>query len=1786
MVAVKVINVLKMDQKKIENALNEVRIICAIEHPNVVGYEDAFIDEVNKDLYIVMEYLGGGDLNDRINGLVKKKAYLREKRVWRYAVQVLQGLKSLHDKKIIHRDIKPGNVFVSEDLETLKLGDLNVSKIMREREMTQTVIGTPYYLPPEIWKNQEYDYRCDVFSFGCVLYELTALRVPFQAKNIRDLFHKIQFAALPKLPRGYSLDLYRFIKFCLTKEIRNRPTVDVLLCHPLIVSRRHLFEDIWVTRDESLKGRKGKKGRKKGRKRGVRTRKTSGEGVLEMRVETQDLSKLSRMLPSLKNSRSSSAKVFKFGSSVGLLKAKASRKNLDRERRVREKESGPSEASGQDMEAETDDIRQRWGLGENTQSGHVPDMVNKNNKNDKTNRNNKNNKTNKTNKTNKSNKSNSHYGNEDLRQKRVLKKSERQKGDFQRHSNHPSDQKTFFIQKGEPGKSVKTPYDFSSVSSSVMARRKARMSVQNSCKRRVGRKVISQRGSRKALNNRSQFKGKEFLKVKTKGVVENPARLNYIKQVKEKHRRRDEIQNEECPDSRDISLKSKGRTLPHRKNRAKSPKHEVVVPNFENLVGSTVNTPSHSFLKPETPSRSWKRSDVGEDSSVLREKGLLITPRSKRTKKTCEQPSSRFESEHEMSYSKRPKEQTVLSSSQRAKDFESTPNSMRYSDQVARSTKLGGTSEKKPGKRKRKSGTGQRDTNSGGLVAQSQSHRQGAMQHLKDGGKKKRKSANIKTRKSESGVTGGYEASTDIRDDCLEQTGEISLSEGSGNEKIIEIEIMEEMEEDSMDEGCCNISKHSDALETKSKPTSKRMAERPSEEKCPRRIRKSRSHSFVKDAIDPKAKISKSKVLQSKREKSNSRKPPSINETDTGKKKTKTFYLRPPKIAPRQIQNKISKNSRPKIYNRNGQSETGSSESQRTSKRGSKKSKVFKTRRSKFRPRPPLKEGGGKGRLVERSYFQMSTNFEKELPGKLGSKGTNGPKSRSKSESKHVSQRKLASARRVGTYVAEKSFVMPGKRETAPGVDKHEHEGVKEIKKPKRQNRVINTPNTNKAQVAVGRKKKKASAKSKTEKARAKRARNLKLVPKNKTPKKKSSFARSERAMPRFRNLKVRRASSRKGGSVEYKVKAKFGSRLAASQIVGGRKTEKRAKETVERRFLSQIETLEESEGSGIKLEKAKPKDLDTLRQREIRKFREMKGRAKTKIRIVPNEGTEKEKREERLRRKSQLQAEGVYAAIEEMPEQEMNTERTGLTTNSLVPLPRAIPAEIISEENPILNSGLFLSKKEMTQNPDSGSFGFGMLKPGMRLKKLKALKHPRELKSFEEKGEEQASTCKLNEKKNWTAADEKKKTIGKKGSARKIEGAGKGGGNMGGIRSKRTRVSRSRKVDSKFHSQGKTFVHLRSQAGSGLKTGLESSLRAPLVKRQKPSVYKRKRPQNARNPPSGRKDASKSQILERGYLYGRKLKKSSRVNSRVNIRTSHVVPVEGARSPAINFQNSESNNTSKRRGNNSVTLQTESGIQKKRAANGLNFILNPVLTENSNEDHRRTIDSIGLPQRQFMQSNKINNSNDEFKATGEHNATIVSKSVQIHAPKNSLANLEKMRSKRKRLSEMGIELRSPQRGLALREALDHSISIALGLKGTSEGFSADLRPRSQNQSEMNNCVPPKRRKHRRSVKGGAKMVKTANDLGKAEAPSYKSRKVPKARLNSRKPTTGQSVAKRRLRNYGDMLRKKQKYKRKMKEKDRSVSKPAQKVGGKKKRRLRVLGYGSSRVIDKKSQFG
>ena len=114
-----------------------------------------------------MEFVGGGDLSDKVQSLKRKRTHLKEAIIWNYCIQILQGLKCLHQMKIIHRDIKTANIFLTEDLKTAKLGDMNVA-IVAKNNLASTQIGTPYYLAPEIWNNKLYNNRCDIFSLGCV----------------------------------------------------------------------------------------------------------------------------------------------------------------------------------------------------------------------------------------------------------------------------------------------------------------------------------------------------------------------------------------------------------------------------------------------------------------------------------------------------------------------------------------------------------------------------------------------------------------------------------------------------------------------------------------------------------------------------------------------------------------------------------------------------------------------------------------------------------------------------------------------------------------------------------------------------------------------------------------------------------------------------------------------------------------------------------------------------------------------------------------------------------------------------------------------------------------------------------------------------------------------------------------------------------------------------------------------------------------------------------------------------------------------------------------------------------------------------------------------------------------------------------------------------------------------------------------------------------------------------------------------------------------------------------
>ncbi len=176
----------KLSEREKQNALNEVRILASINHPNIIGYKEAFFEEATSSLCIVMEFADGGDLLGMISDHKKRGTAFSEKEVWQYFVQIVRGLKALHDLKICHRDIKCANVFLTKD-GMIKLGDLNVSKVAK-KGMLHTQTGTPYYASPEVWKDRPYDTKSDIWSLGCVLYEMVALSPPFRAAHMTGLY--------------------------------------------------------------------------------------------------------------------------------------------------------------------------------------------------------------------------------------------------------------------------------------------------------------------------------------------------------------------------------------------------------------------------------------------------------------------------------------------------------------------------------------------------------------------------------------------------------------------------------------------------------------------------------------------------------------------------------------------------------------------------------------------------------------------------------------------------------------------------------------------------------------------------------------------------------------------------------------------------------------------------------------------------------------------------------------------------------------------------------------------------------------------------------------------------------------------------------------------------------------------------------------------------------------------------------------------------------------------------------------------------------------------------------------------------------------------------------------------------------------------------------------------------------------------------------------------------------------------------------------------------------------
>ena len=238
--ALKKVKLMNLSEKEKENSLNEVRILASVKSNFVVSYKEAFFDEKDNTLCIVMEFADRGDLYQQIVAHKKTAKFFEESDIWRIFIQLVKGLKALHDLKILHRDMKSANVFLFSN-GSAKLGDLNVSKVAR-RGLGYTQTGTPYYASPEVWKDKPYDHKSDVWSLGCVLYEMITLRPPFRAKDMEGLFNKVCKGQFNKIPERFSEDLFKIVQYLLQVNSIQRPSCEQILQHPIILKRIEYFK--------------------------------------------------------------------------------------------------------------------------------------------------------------------------------------------------------------------------------------------------------------------------------------------------------------------------------------------------------------------------------------------------------------------------------------------------------------------------------------------------------------------------------------------------------------------------------------------------------------------------------------------------------------------------------------------------------------------------------------------------------------------------------------------------------------------------------------------------------------------------------------------------------------------------------------------------------------------------------------------------------------------------------------------------------------------------------------------------------------------------------------------------------------------------------------------------------------------------------------------------------------------------------------------------------------------------------------------------------------------------------------------------------------------------------------------------------------------------------------------------------------------------------------------------------------------------------------------------------
>ncbi|NP_001072768.1 serine/threonine-protein kinase Nek4 [Xenopus tropicalis] len=235
---IKKLNLQSASRRERKAAEQEARLLSHLKHPNIVAYRESWEGEDGM-LYIAMGFCEGGDLYHKLKE--QKGKLLLESQVMDWFIQIAMALQYLHEEHIMHRDLKTQNVFLTRS-NIIKVGDLGIARVLESQyDMASTLIGTPYYMSPELFSNKPYNYKSDVWALGCCVYEIATLRHAFNAKDMNSLVYRIIEGKLPPMPKDYSKELGDLIATMLNRQPEKRPSVKQILHKPFIRHHISLF---------------------------------------------------------------------------------------------------------------------------------------------------------------------------------------------------------------------------------------------------------------------------------------------------------------------------------------------------------------------------------------------------------------------------------------------------------------------------------------------------------------------------------------------------------------------------------------------------------------------------------------------------------------------------------------------------------------------------------------------------------------------------------------------------------------------------------------------------------------------------------------------------------------------------------------------------------------------------------------------------------------------------------------------------------------------------------------------------------------------------------------------------------------------------------------------------------------------------------------------------------------------------------------------------------------------------------------------------------------------------------------------------------------------------------------------------------------------------------------------------------------------------------------------------------------------------------------------------------